>query len=73
MFKEEGVECVDHCDRFYLWLKACGINSNRGSIVHSIAERYVLDVYGIVSILSISGCGCGHRCCCYDCGGCGCC
>mmetsp|Transcript_14373 Transcript_14373/g.23788 ORF Transcript_14373/g.23788 Transcript_14373/m.23788 type:complete len:114 (-) Transcript_14373:193-534(-) len=39
MFKEEGVECVEHCDRFYLWLKAIGINSNRGSIVHSIAER----------------------------------
>lgn len=39
MFKEEGVECVDHCDRFWLWLKAIGINSNRGSIVRSIAER----------------------------------
>lgn len=39
MFKEEGVECVDHCDRFWLWLKAIGINSSRGSITQSIAER----------------------------------
>jgi hypothetical protein len=39
MFKEEGVETVDHCDRFWLWLKAIGINSHRGSITQSIAER----------------------------------
>ena len=39
MLKEEGVECVDHCDRFWLWLKAIGINAHRGSVVNSIAER----------------------------------
>ena len=47
MLKEEGVGPVDHCDRFYLWLKAIGISSgHRGSVVQCIATRYLHIVLG---------------------------
>jgi hypothetical protein len=37
-----GVGPVEHCDRFWYWLKAAGIDSNRSGIVQCVAEK--LDV-----------------------------
>lgn len=34
-----GVGPVEHCDRFWYWLKAAGINSNRSGIVQCVAEK----------------------------------
>ena len=39
MLKEKDVESVEHCDRFWYWLKDIGINSNRSGIVRAIAEK----------------------------------
>ena len=38
-FKGHGVGSVEHCDKFYYWLQAKGIQSARASIVQAIAER----------------------------------
>ncbi|CAM9968963.1 unnamed protein product, partial [Heterosigma akashiwo] len=37
--KGEEVDCIEHCERFWLWLKSVGINSYRSGIVLSIAEK----------------------------------
>mmetsp|Transcript_11790 Transcript_11790/g.15340 ORF Transcript_11790/g.15340 Transcript_11790/m.15340 type:complete len:125 (+) Transcript_11790:90-464(+) len=37
--KGENVDCIEHCERFWLWLKSQGINSYRSGIVLSIAEK----------------------------------
>lgn len=37
--KEEGVESVEHCDRFWYWLQNVGISSHRSGIVQAIAEK----------------------------------
>mmetsp|Transcript_124052 Transcript_124052/g.243347 ORF Transcript_124052/g.243347 Transcript_124052/m.243347 type:complete len:117 (-) Transcript_124052:92-442(-) len=40
MLKEEGVEPVEHADRFYFWLKSINTPGGfRAGIVHSIAEK----------------------------------
>ena len=39
MLKDEGVEPVEHCDRFWYWLKDTGISSNRSGVVQCIAEK----------------------------------
>lgn len=33
------VDSVEHCDKFWYWLQAKGINSNRSGIVNAIAEK----------------------------------
>lgn len=30
---------MEHCDKFWYWLQAKGINSNRSGIVNAIAEK----------------------------------
>ncbi|CAM9210684.1 unnamed protein product [Chrysoparadoxa australica] len=37
--RRESVECKDHCDNFWHWLKQKGIVSYRGSIVNAVAEK----------------------------------
>lgn len=37
--KAEGTTCVEHCDMFYYWLQAKGVNSGRNNIVLAIAEK----------------------------------
>jgi hypothetical protein len=38
--KDEGVEPVEHADRFYLWLKSINTPAGfRAGIVHSVAEK----------------------------------
>mmetsp|Transcript_68529 Transcript_68529/g.142873 ORF Transcript_68529/g.142873 Transcript_68529/m.142873 type:complete len:119 (+) Transcript_68529:73-429(+) len=53
--KEEGVEPVEHADRFYFWLKSIGTAGGfRAGVVHAIAEKmnatfvgiYDADAYG---------------------------
>ncbi|CAM9355910.1 unnamed protein product, partial [Ectocarpus fasciculatus] len=36
---EVRVDSVEHCDKFWYWLQAKGINSNRSGIVNAIAEK----------------------------------
>eukprot|EP01041_Mallomonas_annulata_P004995 gene4995-9988_t len=38
----ESVESVEHCDRFWYWIKEIGINSHRSAVVRAVAEK--LDV-----------------------------
>jgi hypothetical protein len=33
------VQCVEHCDMFYSWLKEIGISSHRSTLVCAIAEK----------------------------------
>lgn len=33
------VQTVEHCDRFWYWLKEMGIDSHRSGIVNAIAEK----------------------------------
>ncbi len=47
MLKEKGVESVEHCDRFWYWLRDIGINSNRSSIVRAVAEKLDTMVTGL--------------------------
>lgn len=37
--KGPGVSPVEHCDRFWFWLKSKGISSHRSAIVQAVAER----------------------------------
>mmetsp|Transcript_17940 Transcript_17940/g.18009 ORF Transcript_17940/g.18009 Transcript_17940/m.18009 type:complete len:116 (+) Transcript_17940:126-473(+) len=39
MLKDEGVQSVEHCDRFWYWIKDTGINSHRAGIVRAVAEK----------------------------------
>jgi hypothetical protein len=39
MLKDAGVGPVEHCDRFWYWLKDAKISSNRSGIVQCIAEK----------------------------------
>lgn len=39
LLKEEGVGPIEHCDRFWYWLNAAGINAHRAGIVQCIAEK----------------------------------
>ena len=39
MLKDEGVGPVEHCDRFWYWLKDVGIDSHRSGIIQCIAEK----------------------------------
>lgn len=43
----EPINCVDHCDAFWQWLKSKGINSFRSGIVNAIAEKMNTMVPGI--------------------------
>ena len=38
---EEGatIQTVEHCDRFWYWLKGVGISSHRSGIANAIAEK----------------------------------
>ena len=46
--KEEGVGPVEHCDRFWLWLKAIGFpGGHRGNVVRCIATRLDTQFPGI--------------------------
>jgi hypothetical protein len=56
--KEEGVDVIEHADRFWYWLKALGTPGGHiYGIVHSIAERlnvafpniYNADAFGEVT------------------------
>lgn len=38
-FKGEGIDVKEHCDRFWSWLQAKGINSFRAAIVMAIAQK----------------------------------
>ena len=37
--KGEGIETKEHCDRFWSWLQAKGVNSHRSAIVMAIAQK----------------------------------
>jgi len=37
--KAKNVDSKTHCDAFYFWLKAKGVNAGRNNIVLAIAER----------------------------------
>eukprot|EP01033_Poteriospumella_lacustris_P016704 gene16704-11957_t len=40
LLKDDGVEPVEHADRFYLWLKSLNTPAGfRAGIVHSVAEK----------------------------------
>lgn len=46
--KDEGVESVEHCERFYQWLIHIGTPAGfRAGIVHSIAEKMNILMPGI--------------------------
>ena len=46
--KEEGVESVEHCDRFFFWLSNIGTAPGfRGSIVQAIAQKMDITFPGI--------------------------
>jgi hypothetical protein len=45
--KGEGVETVEHCDRFWYFLQNAGININRASIVKSIAIKVDCMIGGV--------------------------
>ena len=36
---EHKVECVEHCEKFWHWLKSIGIVAHRSAIVKAIAEK----------------------------------
>ncbi|CAM9808718.1 unnamed protein product [Pylaiella littoralis] len=44
---DHEVDSVEHCDKFWYWLQAKGINSNRSGIVNAIAEKVNTWVPGI--------------------------
>ena len=47
-FKEDGVEPIEHAERFYLWLKSLGTPGGfRAGIVHAISERMNVTFPGI--------------------------
>ena len=37
--KAANTTCVEHCDMFYYWLQAKGVNAGRNNIVLAIAEK----------------------------------
>lgn len=37
--KAADTTCVEHCDMFYYWLQAKGVNAGRNNIVLAIAEK----------------------------------
>lgn len=39
MLKGPNVSPVEHCDRFWFWLKSKGISGHRSAIVQAVAER----------------------------------
>lgn len=39
MLKEEGIESVEHCEKFWYFLKQKGVSSHRSGIVRCIAEK----------------------------------
>ena len=43
----EGIDCVEHHDRFWYWLKEKGVNSHRSGIVQCIAEKVSTWVPGL--------------------------
>jgi hypothetical protein len=46
--KEEGVESVEHCDRFFYWLESVGTPSGfRSSVVESVARKIDVTYPGI--------------------------
>lgn len=46
--KEEGVESVEHCDRFFYWLKDIGIAPGyRSAVVQAIAQKMDITFPGI--------------------------
>lgn len=46
--KEEGVESVEHCDRFFYWLKEIGTAAgHRSSVVQAIAQKMDVTFPGI--------------------------
>jgi hypothetical protein len=48
MLKEDGVEAIEHADRFYYWLKSLKTPSGfRAGIVHAIAEKMNVTFPGI--------------------------
>lgn len=49
--KDEGVESVEHCERFYQWLIHIGTPAGfRAGIVHSIAEKVNVLLPGVYNV-----------------------
>lgn len=46
-FKGKGVTPTEHCDAFYLWLQAKGVNAGRNNIVLAIAEKVEVFIPGV--------------------------
>lgn len=44
---KEPIDCPHHCDKFWQWLKAKGIDSHRSGIVMAIAEKTNTMIPGI--------------------------
>ena len=48
MLKETGVESVEHCDRFFYWLKDIGTAAGyRSAVVQAIAQKMDITFPGI--------------------------
>ena len=39
MLKDDTTDSVEHCDKFWYWLKAKGIDSHRSGLVNALAEK----------------------------------
>ena len=53
--KGTDVDSVEHCDKFWYWLKQKGVNSFRGGIVRAIAEKVNTFMAGLYDEDAYSG------------------
>lgn len=37
--KDEKVECMEHCEKFWFWLQSKGISAHRSAIVKAVASK----------------------------------
>ena len=48
MLKQEGVESIEHCDRFFHWLESIGTPAGyRSSVVEAVAKKMDITFPGI--------------------------
>ena len=47
MMKDQDTAPVEHCERFYLYLRSVGVNAHRADVVQSVAERAATMLPGI--------------------------
>ena len=54
MLREPGMSTQALCDAFYNFLKDCGINSQRSSVVQSMAEKANVLIPGLYDEASLT-------------------